>query len=356
MAGSPVDREVPLRIVFAGTPAPAVPSLRALIDATDHEIVGVVTRPDARVGRGRNRQPSPVAVAAQDAGLQVIRAASARTPEFLDALVALAPDLGVVVAYGAILPLTVLEVPARGWVNLHFSLLPAWRGAAPVAAAIRNGDAVTGASTFRLETGLDTGPVYGTVTEPVGRRDTTGALLERLAVSGAGLLRATVDGIAADRLVPVSQPTTGVSHFGKVGVPDARVDWTQPAVDVDRLVRSVTPDPGAWTESRWGVLGLGPVEPVASSELIDRQLPPGAVVAGKREVLVGTASSPVRLSTVTAPGKKVVPAADWARGARLQGAEWFGRPAAEPQAAVPPAVPDGQPVAAPDITTNGSAR
>lgn len=324
MAGSPLDREVPLRIVFAGTPAPAVPSLQALIDAAAHEIVAVVTRPDARVGRGRNRQPSPVAVAAEAAGLPVIRAASARTPEFLGALVALAPDLGAVVAYGAILPQTVLDVPTHGWVNLHFSLLPAWRGAAPAAAAVRHGDAITGASTFRLEAGLDTGPVYGTVTEPVGLRDTTGALLDRLAVSGAGLLRATVDGIATGRLVPVPQPADGISHFGKVGVADARIDWTQPAVGVDRWVRSVTPDPGAWTESRWGVLGIGPVEPV------DGQLPPGGVVAGKREVLVGTATSPVRLSTVTAPGKKMLAAADWARGARPEAAEWFGRPAAAP--------------------------
>lgn len=319
----------PLRIVFAGTPAAAVPSLQALIDAGEHQIVSVITRPDARMGRGRTLRPSPIAELAESAGLPVIRAASARTPEFLDALTALQPEAGAVVAYGAILPQTVLDVPSHGWINLHFSLLPAWRGASPVAAAIRHGDHLTGASTFRLEAGLDTGPVFGTVTETIGLHDTTGAVLDRLSRSGARLLGATLDGIAAGTVQAVPQPTDGVSHFGKVSVQDARVDWTRTAVEIDRLVRSVTPDPGAWTESRWGTLGLGPVEPV------DATLPPGALLAGKRDVVVGTATGAVRLSTVTAPGKKAVPAADWARGARPAAAERLGAEADGTVAASP---------------------
>ncbi|MEJ7651202.1 MAG: methionyl-tRNA formyltransferase [Nakamurella sp.] len=313
----------PLRIVFAGTPAAAVPSLQALIDAEGHEIVAVITRPDARVGRGRTLRPSPVAQLAESAGLPVIRAANARTPEFLDALAALAPEAGAVVAYGAILPQPVLDVPTHGWINLHFSLLPAWRGASPVAAAIRHGDHLTGASTFRLEAGLDTGPVFGTVTEAIGLRDTAGEVLERLSRSGAQLLTATLDGIATGTVQAVPQPADGISHFGKVVVQDARVDWTRTAVEIDRLVRSVTPEPGAWTESRWGNLGLGPVEPM------DAVLPPGALVAGKRDVGVGTATGAVRLTTVTAPGKKSVPAADWARGARPAAAERLGTQPAE---------------------------
>nr|WP_245599670.1 methionyl-tRNA formyltransferase [Nakamurella lactea] len=315
-----------LRIVFAGTPAAAVPSLRALIDAHiagEHELAAVITRPDARVGRGRTLQASAVAEVAEEAGLTVIKAAGAKDPAFADTLREIAPEAGAVVAYGAILPQPVLDIPRHGWVNLHFSLLPAWRGAAPVAAAIRHGDQLTGASTFALEAGLDTGPVYGVVTEPIGPRDTTGEVLGRLAISGAELLRATLDGIEAGRLRPTPQPTDGVSVFGKITVDQARVDWTQPAVGVDRLIRSVTPEPGAWTESRWGKLGLGPVEPFDGD-----RLEPGELLVGKREVLVGTGTAVVRLGTVTAPGKRPIPAADWARGARPEPGERFGH--AEP--------------------------
>jgi len=299
-----------------------VPSLRTLIDAHrsgEHQILAVVTRPDARSGRGRSLRASPVADVAERAGLVVIKAAGAREPAFAATLRELRPDAGAVVAYGAILPPPVLEIPANGWVNLHFSLLPAWRGAAPVAAAIRNGDRITGASTFRLEAGLDTGPVYGVVTEPIGLRDTTGELLQRLAIGGARLLRRTLDGIAAGTLQARPQPVDGVSRTGKVTAQDARIDWSASAAAVDRQIRAVTPDPGAWTESRWGNLGLGPAEPMDAAALA-----PGELSARKREVLVGTGNGAVRLGTVTAPGKKPMPAADWARGTRPSPGERLG--------------------------------
>src|ERR1700712_3123577 len=183
-----------VRIVFAGTPAAAVPSLEALLNST-HEVVAVISRPDAPAGRGRKNESSPVAALAREAGIELLTPATARAPEFVSALTDLAPDAAAVVAYGAILRQNVLDIPANGWVNLHFSLLPAWRGAAPVQAAIRAGDDITGATTFRLEAGLDTGPVYGVVTEDISATDTAGTLLRRLAVSGSQLLVATLDGL-----------------------------------------------------------------------------------------------------------------------------------------------------------------
>ncbi len=306
----PNGRQDPLRIVFAGTPAPAVPSLAALLESP-HEVVAVVTRAPARSGRGRAIRPSPIEVLATEAGVPVLTPASAKAPEFRDELAALAPDVAAVVAYGALLPPPVLAVPKRGWVNLHFSLLPAWRGASPVQAAIRAGDDVTGATTFRLEEGMDTGPVYGIVTEAIRPHDTAGELLERLAASGAGLLVATLDGIADGTIQARPQPADGVSYAGKVTPADARVAWSLPAIGIDRLIRSVTPDPGAWTESHWGRISLGPVR------ITDRtDLQAGEVSAAKNEVLVGTATTAVRLGTMTPPGRRPMAAADWARGVR----------------------------------------
>ena len=221
----------------------------------------MLTRPDAPAGRGRRMVRSPVGALADEAGLPVLTPRRPSDPEFLDTLRALAPDCCAIVAYGALVPRAALDVPRYGWVNLHFSLLPAWRGAAPVQAAVRHGDEITGAATFRLEEGLDTGPVYGVVTEAVAPTDTAGDLLGRLARSGAALLAATIDGIADGTLVPRPQPADGVSHAPKVAVADAQVDWAAPTAAVDRLVRSVTPDPGAWTTFRGERLGLGPVLP-----------------------------------------------------------------------------------------------
>jgi methionyl-tRNA formyltransferase len=301
-----------MRLLFAGTPDPAVPSLHALRNS-DHEVVAVLTRPDAPAGRGGRIASSPVAVAARGLGIPLLQPISIRTDEFAAELRDLRVDAVAVVAYGALIPASLLTVPRHGWINLHFSLLPSWRGAAPVQAAIRAGDEITGASTFAIEKGLDTGPVYGTVTEPIGPNDTAGALLDRLAESGARLLVATMDGIADGSLMPQPQPADGISLAAKVNTEDARVDFAAPALAVHRLVRSVTPEPGAWVPSRWGRLGLGPVEVVPEPP---EPLAPGRLAVGKREVLVGTGSGAVRLGTVQPPGKRPMPAADWARGAR----------------------------------------
>ncbi len=306
-----------MRLVFVGTPEPAVPSLRALLGSARHEVVAVLTRPDAPSGRGRTLHRSPVGAVADEAGVPVLTPDRPRDPEFLAALRDLAPDCCPVVAYGALVPRAALDVPRYGWVNLHFSLLPAWRGAAPVQAALRHGDEITGATTFRLEEGLDTGPVFGVVTEAVRADDTAGTLLHRLAESGAALLSATLDGIADGNLSPRPQPSDGVSHAPKVTVADARVDWAQPPVPIDRLVRSVTPDPGAWTTFRDERLGVGPLRPVAEAP----ELKPGELHVEKRRVLVGTGGSPLVLGEVRPVGKRAMPAPDWARGVRIQPGE-----------------------------------
>jgi methionyl-tRNA formyltransferase len=317
--GAPRGGEPPLRLLFAGTPDAAVPSLDLLLGSA-HAVVAVLTRPDARSGRGRKVSRSPVAERADAAGVPVLQPGSPREPEFLDRLAELAVDCAPVVAYGALVPKAALDVPRQGWVNLHFSLLPAWRGAAPVQHAIMAGDELTGASTFRLEAGLDTGPVYGVVTEPIGARDTAGDLLGRLAVSGARLLLATLDGIEAGTLVPEPQPAEGMSLAPRIEPADARVDWTLPAHVVDRRVRGVTPAPGAWTTWRGDRLRLGPVEPLPSSS----GLPAGELSVGPTGVLVGTGRGAVRLGDVQPAGKRLLPAADWARGARPGPGERMG--------------------------------
>jgi methionyl-tRNA formyltransferase len=275
-------------------------------------VVAVLTRPDARSGRGRSLSRSPVAERADTAGIPVLQPRSPREPEFLDRLAELGVDCAPVVAYGALVPPAALDIPRHGWVNLHFSLLPAWRGAAPVQHAIMAGDEMTGAATFRLEAGLDTGPVFGIVTEPIGPRDTAGDLLGRLALSGAGLLVATLDGIEDGELVAEPQPADGISLAPRIETADARIDWALPAIVIDRRVRGVTPAPGAWTMWRGDRLRVGPVElaPEAS------QLAPGELTVDGSAVVVGTGNGAVRLGDVQPAGKRMLPAADWARGAR----------------------------------------
>jgi methionyl-tRNA formyltransferase len=287
--------------------------------ASRHEVVGVLTRPDAPAGRGRQLTPSPVAERAADAGVEVLKPARARDPDFLARLVEIAPDCCPVVAYGGLLPRAALDIPRHGWVNLHFSLLPAWRGAAPVQHAIMAGDEITGASTFLIEEGLDTGPVYGVVTEAISPTDTSGDLLERLARSGANLLVATLDGIEDSTLGAVPQPAEGVSHAPKLTVADARLDWTAPAIRIDRVARACTPAPGAWTTWRGVRVKLGPVVP----EQPGGPAMPGELIVQKDAVFVGTATQLVRLGDVQEQGKRRMAATDWARGARIATGEHF---------------------------------
>lgn len=301
-----------MRIVFAGTPEPALPSLRRLIDSPHHDVIAAITRPDAASGRRGKPSPSPVARLALEHDIAVLRPDRPNDDEFVSQLLDLAPDCCAVVAYGALLRDGLLAVPPLGWINLHFSLLPAWRGAAPVQAAIAAGDGVSGATTFQIERGLDSGPVFGVVTETIRPTDTAGELLDRLSTSGAGLLETTLDGIADGTLQAVPQPADGVTVAPKITVEGARVRWDLPAHVVERRIRSVTPNPGAWTMIGELRVKLGPVL------LTGREsLPPGVIHVDRDGVHVGTASQPVRLDRIQPPGKKPMVAADWARGARL---------------------------------------
>jgi methionyl-tRNA formyltransferase len=307
-----------MRIVFAGTPAVTIPSLAA-IAASRHELIAVVTRPDAPAGRGRQLMRSPAGAWADEHGLEVLTPQRPREPEFQDRLRELAVDVVPVVAYGALIPPSALEIPKHGWVNLHFSLLPAWRGAAPVQHAVLHGDEVTGASVFELAAGLDTGPVYGTLTEEIRPTDTSGDLLERLATEGAGLLLAVLDAIEAGTARAHPQPADGISLAPKLSTEDARVRWSDPSFAVDRRIRACTPAPGAWTTLRGDRLKLGPVRPVANAA----PLKPGELLVERTQVLAGTATTPVILGEIRAAGKKPMSAGDWARGLRIQPGEIF---------------------------------
>jgi methionyl-tRNA formyltransferase len=322
-----------VRLVFAGTPDVAVPSLEALCGSS-HEVVAVLTRPDAPAGRGRSLVASPIKERAMELGLEILSPSCPGDQQFQDRLRELAPDACPIVAYGGLIPMSALTIPTHGWINLHFSLLPAWRGAAPVQRAIMAGDEVTGATTFLLDQGLDTGPTLGMMTEAITPTDTSGDLLARLAQGGAGLLVATLDALQAGDLQAVPQPDEGVSLAPKLSVEDARIRWTTPALTVDRHIRGCTPAPGAWTMFRGERLKIHPVtlalfvspahdpsgaEPSAQAEVEA----PGTVVATKRRVHVGTASGLVELGMVQAQGKKPMAAADWARGARIEPGEKF---------------------------------
>jgi len=312
-----------MRVVFAGTPEAAVPSLDALLES-GHEVAAVLTRPDAPAGRGRRLGRSPVARRADAAGIEVLQPERPRDPGFLARLREIGPDCCPVTAYGALIPAAALEIPAHGWVNLHFSVLPGWRGAAPVQHAILHGDDITGATTFRLVAELDAGPVYGVLTEPIGPGDTAGDLLARLSITGAGLLVATLDGIEAGTLQARPQPADGVSLAPKITPADAEVKWKNPAVAVDRQIRACTPAPGAWTTLDGTRLKLGPLAAASapSGEQAAGDLAPGALRVlrdpelGER-VLAGTGTGPVALGEVQPDGKRRMPAADWARGLRL---------------------------------------
>lgn len=307
-----------MRLIFAGTPAVTLPALDA-IAASRHELVAVVTRPDAPAGRGRGLTRSPAGAWADRHGVEVLTPRRPGEPEFLTRLGELAPDCVPVVAYGALVPPAALEIPRHGWINLHFSLLPAWRGAAPVQHAVLHGDELTGASVFQLEKGLDSGPVFGTHTDQIRPTDTAGDLLERLAASGAGLLVAVLDAIEDGTARAEPQPEHGVSLAPKLTVEDGQVRWTDPAFGVDRRIRACTPAPGAWSVFRDDRVKLGPVRPVAGGP----DLKPGELLVERSRVLVGTSTVPVVLGEVRAAGKRAMPATDWARGARVTPGERF---------------------------------
>jgi methionyl-tRNA formyltransferase len=296
-----------VRIVFAGTPEVAIPSLDALL-ASRHDVVAVCTRPDAPSGRGKRLTPSPVAERAATLGLETLKPQRPREEDFVARLTEIAPDCCPVVAYGALLPQRVLDIPSQGWVNLHFSLLPAWRGAAPVQRAVLAGDQITGATTFRIVLELDAGPTFATVTEPIRASDTAGDLLGRLAISGAELLVRTLDGIEDGTLTPTPQPEGPAGYAAKLGVDDARISWTATADAIDRLIRACAPSPGAWTTFR------GERFKINSARLSDGRLPPGGLAVTKSAVRVGTATHALELGQVQAQGKKPMAAADWARG------------------------------------------
>jgi methionyl-tRNA formyltransferase len=307
-----------MRVVLAGTPAPALPALEA-VARSRHDLVGVVTRPDAPAGRGRRLMASPVARRAEELGVPVLKPARPGDPDFQARLAGLRPACCPVVAYGAMLPASALGIPPYGWVNLHFSLLPAWRGAAPVQHALWAGDEVTGATTFRIVQALDAGPTFGLMTERVRATDTAGDLLGRLADGGAELLVRTLDGIDDGTLEAREQPEEGVSLAPKITVDDAHVAWSEPAVAVDRRIRACTPAPGAWTTYAGERLKVGPVHLDDAAVLA-----PGEIAVGKSSVHVGTATAAVRLGDVQPFGKRLMPAADWARGSRVESGVVFG--------------------------------
>ncbi|MCK9878406.1 methionyl-tRNA formyltransferase [Frankia sp. Ag45/Mut15] len=340
-----------MRLVFAGTPAVALPSLRALIDSPQHDVVAVVTRPDRPAGRGRKVTPPPVHLLADEAGIPVLSPRRPGDPEFLAALTELAPDCCPVVAYGALLPPAALEVPRLGWVNLHFSLLPAFRGAAPVQRTLLAGDDLTGATVFQIEAAMDSGPVFGVVTELVRPSDTSGDLLGRLADSGARLLVTVLDGLADGSVQAVPQPAEGVSFAPKLTVAQVGVDWARPALAVDRLIRAATPAPGAWTTFRGRRLKLGPVRmgPLPA-DAATRGLRPGQLaVLVDGSVVVGTGTDPVLLGEVRPEGRAPMAAADWARGSRPNADDQLITPPPEAEPAPPaPAAAAAGPVAAVD--------
>lgn len=297
-----------MRIVFAGTPETALPSLEALV-ASRHDVVAVITRPDAPAGRGRTLTPSPVALAAEAHGIEVLKPAKPSDPEFMARLRELAPDCIPIVAYGALIRREALDIPPFGWINLHFSVLPSWRGAAPVQRSIMAGDEVTGATVFSLVEELDAGPVLGTITELIRPDDTTADLLERLADWGSKLLVDVVDHIEDGDIAAVPQPEDNVSYAPKLTTEEGRIDWNRPAFAIDRHIRGCTPAPGAWT-----VLGEDRVKIGPATISDERTLEPGRVSVGKKEVRVGTTTTDLILGDVQAVGKKRMPAPDWGRG------------------------------------------
>lgn len=298
-----------MKVIFAGTPEVAIPSLEALWESK-HELLAVLTQPAARQGRGRKVQPPPVAQWAFEHDIEVL--SPTKVTDASGRLQELGPDCIPVVAYGNLIPESALDIPQFGWVNLHFSLLPAWRGAAPVQHALLAGDEMTGASVFQIEKGLDTGPVFGQLTEIIRPTDTSGELLNRLAYAGSQLLVDVINGIEVDALEAKPQPTDGVSLAPKINPADGLINWEQPAFAIERHIRAFTPAPGAWTrfgEERMGI-GTITIDPAGPN------LAPGEAALTKKTVYIGTGTDPVRLGEIKPAGKKLMPATAWGNGQR----------------------------------------
>ncbi|MFP5310072.1 MAG: methionyl-tRNA formyltransferase [Actinomycetes bacterium] len=307
--------EAPVRIAFLGTPDVAVPPLEALLVSPDVEVVVVVTNPDRPRGRSRTPQPPPVKVAAEQAGVPVWQ--PERPREVLDDLRALDLDAAAVVAYGALLPTDVLEAVRTGFVNLHYSLLPRWRGAAPVQHAIRAGDEVTGATTFVLDAGMDTGAVIDHVSTPIGEQETAGSLLDRLTAIGAPLLVDSVVALARGTAEPTPQPDDGATLAPKITPDDVAIDWTRPAVELARLVRSANPAPGAHTTFRGERCKLWharPVEPGDAAGTPDAA--PGEVVDAGGTLLVACGEGLLEVTELQPAGKPRMAGDAFANGYR----------------------------------------
>jgi len=296
-----------MRLVFAGTPSAAVPTLRRL--AAEHDIAAVVTRPDAPLGRKRVLTPSAVAQAAEELGLPVVKAARL-DDEATATIAAVGAELGVIVAYGGLVREPLLSTPARGWINLHFSLLPAWRGAAPVQRALIAGDAELGASVFQLVPALDAGDVFATRVVEVPAEATADVVLDTMAIAGAGLTAEVVAGIADGTAVAVPQSGTP-TLAPKLALDDGLLDWAEPVDRVFARFRGVTPEPGAHTT----VDGLR-VKVLEASPTEEEPLVPGEIVATKRTLLIGTATHPLAVARVQPAGKGAMSAVDWWRGQR----------------------------------------
>lgn len=300
-----------MRVVFAGTPQVALPTLQALVDSS-HEVVGVITRPDAPQGRSKKLIPSPVAQKATELGIEVFKPTKVSDADFVAKLTQLAPDVCPVVAYGALLPQSVINIAKHGWINLHFSLLPAWRGAAPVQRSLMAGDIETGASVFRIVKDLDAGPIYRQLKYQIEPEDTAGDLLEKLAKSGAELMLNALDDIS-NGVQPRAQSEDQISIASKIDVAECVIDWSQPAEKICNLIRGASPNPGARASYSGNTFKIYRAQLAENSP---SQLSPGQIVATKREVFVGTGSFALKLVEVQPSGKKIMPATDWARGAK----------------------------------------
>jgi len=294
-----------MRVAFMGTPDFSVPVLQALVDA-GHEVVAVYCQPPRAAGRGKRDRPSPVQVRAQDLGLQVRHPVSLKSDAAQAEFAALEADVGVVVAYGLLLPQPILAAPKHGCLNIHASLLPRWRGAAPIHRAVMAGDAETGICIMQMDAGLDTGPVLLRETTPIGREETTGQLHDRLSIMGAALIVTALDQI--EELTPQAQPEKGVTYAAKIDKAEARVDWTRPAAEVGRMIRGLSPFPGAWCEAggeRLKLLGAREVEGSGA---------PGEVLGG---FTVACGDGAVEVTKAQRAGRRPMPAAEILKGLEL---------------------------------------